>query len=262
MREFLDEGKEKGRNSESNVRSISNGVTPGDIEEQTVDVNKVDTFSSRHPWTLVHSHYVLMGGFAFDSSVSATSFLPPGIRQLKVRPEAITILASIDPNLIPNIPEDEIADKSKANSMAKTIVCLQASWFLVQCISRIRQGIGISLLELNTFAHAICALLVFLLWWDKPLDVGQSSLIRSERNLELCVATAITDALYLYAELAKSLRFSSRSHSILLHFSEKYQAAYVARGVSVPDNRNLHEVHNPPAKRRGYLSELFTNIYR
>lgn len=35
----------------------------------------------------------------------------------------------------------------------------------------------ISLLELNTFAHAICALLVYVLWGNKPLDVYKPTVI-------------------------------------------------------------------------------------
>jgi len=35
------------------------------------------------------------------------------------------------------------------------------------------QRLGISLLELNTFGHAVCTLAIYLAWWKKPLDVAQ-----------------------------------------------------------------------------------------
>jgi hypothetical protein len=38
---------------------------------------------------------------------------------------------------------------------------------------RVGQALPVTLLEINTFAHSICALLVYILWWDKPLDVEQ-----------------------------------------------------------------------------------------
>jgi hypothetical protein len=41
------------------------------------------------------------------------------------------------------------------------------------------------LLELNTFGHAICTLLIYLLWWDKPLDVEQPTLIRNKEAYPL-----------------------------------------------------------------------------
>jgi len=52
-------------------------------------------------------------------------------------------------------------------------LCLQAIWFCVQCILRGFQGLPITLLELNTLAHSICALVVYVLWWRKPLDVDR-----------------------------------------------------------------------------------------
>lgn len=38
-------------------------------------------------------------------------------------------------------------------------------------MSRLGQRLGISLLELNTFVHALCTLVTYLAWWKKPLDV-------------------------------------------------------------------------------------------
>lgn len=36
---------------------------------------------------------------------------------------------------LPNLTEEEIKSKSKASGLAKTIICLQASWFIAQCLS-------------------------------------------------------------------------------------------------------------------------------
>lgn len=44
------------------------------------------------------------------------------------------------------------------------------------------QRIPISLLELNTFAHAICAVLIYCIWWDKPFEVEYPSIV-SNRSL-------------------------------------------------------------------------------
>ena len=37
----------------------------------------------------------------------------------------------------------------------------------------------VTALELNTLAHSICALLVYSLWWDKPLDIQDPTLLTS-----------------------------------------------------------------------------------
>lgn len=78
--------------------------------------------------------------------------------------------------------EDELWDKSKASGLTKTIVCLQATWFLAQFISRLALGLSVSILELNTAAHALCALLIYILWWNKPLQVEQPIFIRGRNQ--------------------------------------------------------------------------------
>ena len=40
--------------------------------------------------------------------------------------------------------------------------------------------VPISLLELNTAAHAICALAIYVLWWEKPFDVESADVTTSD----------------------------------------------------------------------------------
>lgn len=42
------------------------------------------------------------------------------------------------------------------------------------------QRIPISLLELNTVGHAICAVLVYILWWEKPFEVDYPTMIQGQ----------------------------------------------------------------------------------
>lgn len=121
-----------------------------------------------------------MGGFAVDVSDAPYIFPPdtPTTRFLLL--EGMTILFRLRPELIPDLSELEIRDKSKANGFAKTLVCLQALWFCTQIIVRTASRLTISILELNTFAHALCTLLIYLLWWDKPLDITEPTIIRGE----------------------------------------------------------------------------------
>ena len=71
----------------------------------------------------------------------------------------------------PTITEEEIHDKSKADGLAKGIAVLQTTWFIAQCISRPAQGLIITEIELITLAIAALNGLLYLLWWNKPLDV-------------------------------------------------------------------------------------------
>ena len=110
-------------------------------------------------------------------------FLPSYFKRLTITPDGLEFLANLDIELVPNISESEIRDKSNANGLGKALVCIQAFWFCIQCVIRLCQRLEISLLELNTFAHAICALLMYLLWWDKPLDIEEATLIESDEKL-------------------------------------------------------------------------------
>ena len=134
-----------------------------------------------------------MGGFAFEPRQFGKSFLPGNLTRLTLTVTAIEFLAINEPELISKISVEDIKDKSKANALAKTLVCLQASWFCLQCVTRVRQGLAITLLELNTFAHALCTLLIYLLWWNKPLDIEQPTIIRGEHADVICAMMVMLD---------------------------------------------------------------------
>lgn len=142
----------------------------------------------KHQWTATHSFFVISGGFAFDTSSlpEDQKFLPGSRDRVTLNPNAVLLLAKYHPSLVPDISEAAIKDKSKASPLAKTIVCLQAIWFVIQCLFRLGQGLAISLLELNTFAHALCALLIYLLWWDKPSDVEEPAIIDDPSAYGIC----------------------------------------------------------------------------
>ena len=83
---------------------------------------------------------------------------------MALTPTALRLLADKDPSIFPIISKEQVGDKSKASGSAKAVVCMQASRFCVQCITRLADSLAMSLLELNTFAHAVCTLLIYLLW--------------------------------------------------------------------------------------------------
>lgn len=156
-------------------------------------------FGSRrvHSWTRLHAHYALMGGFAFDTSKLPMNFLPEGRTRLTLTPAALRKLASYEPDLIPDISTENIHDKSKADCFAKSIACFQALWFIVQVIGRLAAKYPISLLEMNTFLHALCCLAIYLAWWNKPLDIQQPTIIDAseEPARKICAWMVMQSAL-------------------------------------------------------------------
>lgn len=62
------------------------------------------------------------------------------------------------------IPRSKINDKSKADTLQKVLVMTQVTWMATQCIVRFAYGLPISLLEIHTMVHVICAITMFLFW--------------------------------------------------------------------------------------------------
>ena len=156
-----------------------------------------------------------MGGFAFEPRLFGKSFLPGNLTRLTLTGKAVEILTINEPDLISKISAEDIKDKSKANALGKTLVCLQASWFCLQCVTRVRQGLAITLLELNTFAHALCTLLIFLLWWNKPLDIEQPTIIRGEHADIICAMMVMLDYINQGPQSIYKTRFRSTDSASL-----------------------------------------------
>jgi hypothetical protein len=141
-----------------------------------------------HAWTRIHSHFALMGGFAFDTSKLNPNIFRDNRTRMTLGPSALQLLAANEPDLIPDISKDTILDKSKANGFAKFLVCLQACWFVAQTTGRLATASPISLLELNTLLHALCCLGIYMAWWHKPLNIDEPFLIDAsgDRVRKIC----------------------------------------------------------------------------
>ncbi|XMA07858.1 hypothetical protein WAI453_000649 [Rhynchosporium graminicola] len=139
-----------------------------------------------HSWTTNHSFWASMGGIAIKPS-SNEPFIPNRIRSITLSASGVSLLLKTSPHLLPDISLEEVKDKSKASSITKLLACLQASWFCLSTITRFAQHLSVSMLEVNSFAHALCTLAVYVLWWEKPLDVSQPIYI-SEEELDPLLA--------------------------------------------------------------------------
>ena len=91
---------------------------------------------------MVHGFYAIMGGLAFEipgNLPESKRFLPCHTKETWfVKRGGIRFLVSHENghDVVPNFSEEEIKSKSKANGLAKTLVCIQALWFIAQCITR------------------------------------------------------------------------------------------------------------------------------
>ena len=215
----------------------------------------------RHPWTHVHSFYALMGGFAYDTANAPAKFLPNGTTRLTIRLEGLRYIVEYAPALIPDISEEHIRDKSKADGLAKVLVCLQALWFCVQCLVRVTQSQDISFLELNTFAHAVCALLTYALWWHKPLDIESPTLLTAEPAWEMCALMYVTTNGestwdYWFSRYLFRRNFSLYTENYLeteLSRGQRYEDRAIAQWTDLFNGRHLARLREHQSQPRAIL---------
>ena len=99
-----------------------------------------------------------MGGFVYDvenlrDDLSLMTLTPCGIIALARQGEFV------------DISPEGITDKSKADIFTKTLICIQVSWMVIQCIARKATGYPLTLLEIHAMVHVVCALTLYVLWW-------------------------------------------------------------------------------------------------
>lgn len=153
---------------------------------KTIQV-KPDTRSTYESWTLVHGFYAAMGGFVVDLDSAFLQSQPrfvEGVTRLTVTPKGVRLLAKC--GHLPYIRKDDIADRSKTDELGKFLACLQASWMLVEVCTRLVLGVSITLLEVTTLGHVLCALVLYLLWWHKPRWIREPTRLEGDWVAPLC----------------------------------------------------------------------------
>ncbi|KAJ7151311.1 hypothetical protein C8R43DRAFT_1235942 [Mycena crocata] len=83
------------------------------------------------------------------------------------------------------VDEEDIKDKSKGDALSKGVALVQGLWFTTQCIARVHQRLPVSELEVTTLAFAIVNILIYVLWWEKPLDVQRPILVGPQQELSV-----------------------------------------------------------------------------
>ena len=69
--------------------------------------------------------------------------------------------------------EAEIKDRGKSDWLAKSLVLLQTSWFIMQCIACGIKHLPLTHLEIMTLVYAAMNFVIYVFWWNKPLNVNR-----------------------------------------------------------------------------------------
>ncbi|KUJ21576.1 uncharacterized protein LY89DRAFT_714670 [Mollisia scopiformis] len=154
---------------------------------------------SKPPFDMVYAHYAVMGGFAADVSNMHNT-----LRRVTFTTDGILFLAKHGRFL--ETSRINIQDKSKADTLAKGLVCFQVLWIVGQAIERKVAGYPVTLLEVHTIVHVVCVIVMYGLWIRKPLNVQDPTVIDFRDRLDL---------------LAYMLQVSSPHHGNLVNFRYK-----------------------------------------
>ena len=129
----------------------------------------------------MHGFFIIMGGFhLFEHGSVVTgsgSMVILHEDDIPLHPLAARDLNREDKNIdfssftVPT--EAEIKDKGKSDWLAKSLVLLQTSWFVMQCIARAVEHLPVTHLEIVTLAYAAMNFVIYIFWWNKPLNVNR-----------------------------------------------------------------------------------------
>ncbi|KAL2070169.1 hypothetical protein VTL71DRAFT_13195 [Oculimacula yallundae] len=122
------------------------------------------------PFNMAYAHYVLMGGL-----VSKIEDIHNTLKKMTFHTSGILCLARH--GYFCRLTRSDIIDKSKADSLAKSLVYIQVLWVVGQAVERKLSGFPITILEIHTIVHVICALFMYLLWFQKPLNVHSPTIL-------------------------------------------------------------------------------------
>ncbi|KIJ08444.1 hypothetical protein PAXINDRAFT_88838 [Paxillus involutus ATCC 200175] len=114
---------------------------------------KIQQDFHEYQWTQTHGFFALMGGFVLHGG------------RTPLRPSDHLEYLKNRRFVNPDVTEEEIADRSKSDGLAKAILILQLSWFILQVIVRGTNHLAITLVEIDTLAMAALSIPMFFFWW-------------------------------------------------------------------------------------------------
>ena len=133
---------------------------------------------------MTHRFFIIMGGFhLFERSSEEKS----GTQQednVPLHPLLAENLVHDDVYTFTMPTEAEIKDRGKSDWLAKSLILLQTSWFVIQCIARAVKHLPVNHLEIVTLAYAAMNFVIYVLWWNKSLNVNRPVRVFRKSDVE------------------------------------------------------------------------------
>ncbi|KAF4616387.1 hypothetical protein D9613_008673 [Agrocybe pediades] len=133
-------------------------------KELTSLARKTPNLREKAKWTRTHGFFLQMGGFLLREEGQKDRVLGWSTPMKYYKQGRLDLSG---------VAEDRINDHSKADGFAKGLALLQMLWFITQCIARFSDSdLILTEIELATAALALLSLVMYFLWWNKPLNAG------------------------------------------------------------------------------------------
>ena len=132
---------------------------------------------------MTHGFFIIMGGFhLFEHNSEETSNNHPCISREDDKPlhplEESDLSCYSKSFTMPT--EAEIKDRGKSDWLVRSLIVLQMSWFVMQCIAHGIKHLPVTHLEIVTLAYVAMNFVIYVFWWNKPLNVSRP--VRVFRN--------------------------------------------------------------------------------
>ena len=149
--------------------------------------NLLSNLSLERQWSVTHGFFMIMGGFhLFEHRSEETSNDDRSMSREDDKPlyplQASDLVRCDGYESFIMLTKAEIEDKGKSDWFAKSLVLLQTSWFVMQCIARAIEHLPITHLEIVTLAYAAMNFVIYIFWWNKPLNVNRPVRVLKNRS--------------------------------------------------------------------------------
>ncbi|KAF7974346.1 hypothetical protein HWV62_12412 [Athelia sp. TMB] len=115
----------------------------------------------KYSWQTMHAFFIIMGGYQFygENGPICPVFTKNAV-------ELVRRGRLVAPS------RDELANQSKGDALSKGVAILQTLWFVMQCIARRIEHLPLTNLEVMTLAYTVITVAMYVVWWEKPLNVS------------------------------------------------------------------------------------------
>ena len=164
----------------------------GELDTSKLNCYQCNSLLDRR-WSMTHGFFIIMGGFHLFKHSSKEKSGTQSISQEdddSLHPLLASDLTHDDIYSFAMPTEAEIKDKGKSDWLTKSLVLLQTSWFVMQCIARAIKHLPVTHLEIVTLAYAAMNFVIYVFWWNKPLNVNRPVRVFRKSDVEEAISEA------------------------------------------------------------------------